>query len=57
MAVGVRGRALAAVWADMIDGVVAANALEGAAAAQARRVLWEAVTGGASTVSHRARVA
>lgn len=37
------GRPFAAVLADMVDGVVAANRLEGPAADRCRAALWEAV--------------
>jgi hypothetical protein len=43
IAVRVRGRALAAVLADMVDGVLAANRLAGPEARTARTSLWEAV--------------
>lgn len=43
VAVQLNGRPFVAVVADMIDGVVAANRLDGPAADQARRVLWVAV--------------
>lgn len=43
VAVRVRGRASAAVLADMVDGVVAANALAGTEAATVRRALWASV--------------
>jgi hypothetical protein len=43
VAVRVQQRAFADVVADMIDGVLAANALEGEAAARFRRVLLAAV--------------
>lgn len=43
VAVLLRGRPWAAVLADMIDGVVAANHLRGVEADRCRRVLWSAV--------------
>jgi hypothetical protein len=43
VAVRVRGRPWAAVLADMVEGVVAANGLAGVAADTARAGLWEAV--------------
>lgn len=43
VAVLLRGRPWAAVLADMIDGVVAANRLRGMEADRCRRVLWAAV--------------
>lgn len=46
MAVAVRGRPWAAVVADMIEGVVVANHLTGAAADQCRTAMWSAVEGG-----------
>lgn len=45
VAVVVRGRPWAAVQADLVDGVVTANGLEGAAADHARAVLWLAIAG------------
>jgi hypothetical protein len=43
VAIRLHTRPLAAVLADMIDGVVAANHLAGRAAEDARRHLWDAV--------------
>ena len=43
MAVRLRGRGLEAVVADLVDGVVAANGLSGAAADRLRASLREAV--------------
>jgi hypothetical protein len=43
VAVVVRGRPWAAVQADLVEGVVAANGLEGAAADAARTALWQAI--------------
>jgi hypothetical protein len=43
VAVVVRDRPWAAVLADLVDGVLAANGLEGPAAARARARLWAAV--------------
>jgi hypothetical protein len=43
VAVRLRGRPWAAVVADMVDGVVAANGLEGPAADRARAALWAAL--------------
>jgi hypothetical protein len=43
VSVVLRGRPWAAVAADMVDGVVAANALCGVAADRARAALWSAV--------------
>lgn len=43
VAVVVRGRPWAAVLADMVDGVVAANGLTASAADAARAALWAAV--------------
>jgi hypothetical protein len=40
VAVALRGRPWAAVLADMIDGVVAANRLRGVAADRCRNALW-----------------
>ena len=43
IAVVVRGRPWAAVVADMVEGVIVANGLSGAAADRARAKLWAAV--------------
>ena len=43
VAVRVRGRPMAAVVADMIEGIVAANRLSGVEADRARAALWAAV--------------
>jgi hypothetical protein len=43
VSVVLRGRPWAAVAADMVDGVVAANRLGGVAADRARSALWSAV--------------
>jgi hypothetical protein len=51
VAVVVRGRPWSAVLADMVDGVVAANQLNGAAADQARARLWHAVDGDAEAAA------
>jgi len=45
VAVRLRGRPWVAVLADMIDGVLATNGLEGAEAARVRTHLWSAVEG------------
>jgi hypothetical protein len=45
VAIRLKGRPWVAVLADMIDGVIAANALEGAEAARVRTRLWAAVEG------------
>ncbi len=45
VSVALNGRPLAAVVADMIDGIVATNRLEGAPAARLRDDLWSATTG------------
>lgn len=45
VAVRLRGRAPAQVMADMVEGVVVANRLTGAAAERCRRLLWEALAG------------
>lgn len=45
VAVRLKGRPWVAVLADMIDGVIAANGLEGADAARVRTDLWAAVEG------------
>jgi hypothetical protein len=46
VAVVLRGRPWSAVLADLIDGVVAANALAGLEADRARAALWEALGSG-----------
>jgi hypothetical protein len=46
VAVVVRGRPWAAVLADLIEGVVTANDLHGAAATRARTRLWSVVDAG-----------
>src|SRR3954468_16606385 len=51
IAVVVRGRPWAAVIADMIEGVVVANGLTGAAADQVRSKLWTAVGGDATAAA------
>jgi hypothetical protein len=48
VAVRLKGRPWVAVLADMIDGVIAANGLEGADAARARTRLWSSVEGDAA---------
>ncbi|MGH9185277.1 MAG: hypothetical protein ACRD0U_05620 [Acidimicrobiales bacterium] len=45
VAVVLRDRPWAAVLADMVDGVVAANRLDGAAADRCRSALWDALGG------------
>ncbi len=45
VSVRLKGRPWVAVLADMIDGVIAANGLEGAEAARTRTRLWAAVEG------------
>lgn len=45
VAVQLRHRPWVAVLADMIDGVLAVNALRGAAADEVRTALWQAVEG------------
>lgn len=44
VSVQLRDRPLVAVVADMLEGVVVANGLEGTAATRARTALWEAIT-------------
>ena len=46
VSVRLRGRPWVAVLADMIEGVVVANGLEGPRADHARTMLWTAVEGG-----------
>ncbi len=58
VAVRVRGRPWEAVLGDLIEGIVVANGLGGAAADQVRAVLWEAMAPGLGTsVGEEARVA
>lgn len=45
IAVAVKGRPWAAVQADLVEGVVVANALSGREAERARAALWAAVGG------------
>jgi hypothetical protein len=45
VAVVVRGRPWAAVQADLVEGVITANGLEGTAADRARDALWQALEG------------
>jgi hypothetical protein len=45
VAVVLRGRPWAAILADLIDGVVVANRLDGAAADRVRSTMWEAIAG------------
>jgi hypothetical protein len=52
VAVVVRGRPWPAVQADLIEGIVAANALTGPAADRARAALWSSLEdGGAPAVA------
>jgi len=46
VSVRLRGRPWVAVLADMVEGVVVANRLSGAAADQCRTAMWSAVEGG-----------
>ncbi|MCB1015024.1 MAG: hypothetical protein KDB10_07890 [Acidimicrobiales bacterium] len=46
VSVRLRGRPWVAVLADMVEGVVVANALSGGAADQCRTAMWSAVEGG-----------
>jgi len=57
VAVRLRGRPWAAVLADMVEGVVAANDLHAAEADRARAALWEAVADPALAAGAPARVA
>lgn len=43
VAVSLKGRPIAGVVADMVDGVVAANCLDGARASELRDLLWTSV--------------
>jgi hypothetical protein len=51
VAVVVRDRPWAAVQADLVEGIVAANGLTGVAADDARAALWEAIADGPPTRS------
>jgi hypothetical protein len=48
------GRPFGAVVADMVEGVVVANRLEGAEATRVRTALWEAVSRGPGLTAHAA---
>jgi hypothetical protein len=52
VAVRIRGRPWAAVLADMIEGVVAANALVGPSADAVRGALWDRAGQGVAAASH-----
>lgn len=59
VAVVLRGRPWAAIQADLVEGVVAANDLQGPAAEAARAALWEAICepdGPADRRAERARL-
>jgi len=45
VAVVLRDRPFVAVLADMIEGIIVANRLDGTAATRTRTALWEAVAG------------
>ena len=49
VAVVVKGRPLEAVVADLIEGIIVANELDGAEATRVRTHLWEAVVGRSHT--------
>ena len=51
VAVAVKGRPFQAVIADLIEGVVVINDLDGATATRVRTHLWEAVVGAATEVA------
>ena len=57
IAVRLTGRPWSAVLADLVEGIVAANGLSGAAADRARRVLWPAVDDAPPNLEPPARVA
>ncbi len=57
IAVVVRGRPWPAVLSDLIEGVLAANSLDGPAADRARAVLWAALDGGPASAHPRAHAA
>jgi hypothetical protein len=54
VSVRLEGRPLGAVVADMVEGVIVANRLEGAEATRARTALWEALSAPSATVAHAA---
>lgn len=54
VAVVVRGRPWAAVQADLVEGVVATNRLEGPGADRVRAALWDALAGPATTSTEAA---
>lgn len=51
VAVRIRGRPFAAVLADMVEGIVVANGLEGEAADRARELLWACLPADDRTVA------
>jgi hypothetical protein len=57
VAVRLKGRPWTAVQADLVDGVIAANALTGHEADRARAALWAAIADGPPSVGVPARVA
>ena len=57
VAVRLTGRPWSAVLADLVEGVIAANALKGADADRARRSLWQAVDEAPPNLGPPARVA
>lgn len=54
MSVRLDGRPFGAVVADMVEGVVVANRLEGAEATRVRTALWEAVSREPGLTAHAA---
>ncbi|HEX7096162.1 MAG TPA: hypothetical protein VF183_09775, partial [Acidimicrobiales bacterium] len=57
VSVRLRERPWAAVVADMVEGVVVANRLDGPAADRARAALWEALAAAGVVEGERARAA
>lgn len=49
VSVRLEGRPLGAVVADMVEGVIVANGLDGAEATRVRTTLWEALSAGPGT--------
>lgn len=54
VSVRLEGRPLGAVVADMVEGIVVANRLDGAEATRVRTTLWESLTPAGGEVGHAA---
>lgn len=54
VSVRLEGRPLGAVVADMVEGVIVANRLDGAQATRARTALWESLSTSPGTIAHAA---